>query len=557
MKAKYSVALIVLISVVAYANSFRNEFVWDDVSSVQSNKYVTSPGHVAKLFVTDQHAFGRGQGNFYRPLTSLSFMLNYRIGQERTLGYHLVNLLLHCGVALCLYFLLRMLTSEETLAFPAALLFTIHPLHTEAVTYISGRADMLVSLFGLLCLISLVAAIRMMRRHGLENGVEGGSSWQPLLLCAASAVFLILALLSKELGALFPFLALATILCFGLSKGVLPKRWCWAPVAVLFGILVAYGLLRLTVLNFAAESARTPQTSSAGSAIATPFQTLATYLSMALFPVRLHMERQLGPPSMWVVTLGILTFVVWLTGIVIAVRSRRRVLLFGLVWVALSILPVVGILPLNAPLAEHWLYVPLMGVSVLAALGVVNLLRMGVIAGSRTRKGVFLAAIVLIAACYLALTIRRNTDWRDNYTLFSKTLEYAPESARVHYNLGIVLQQRGDETGAVREFGETIRLDPANVYARVDLAYILQEHQELARAAKLYREAISLSSNAPDEAYVEANANLAIILIRAGRYPEARQHLQAALQVVPGDQQLRRMLESLGTEPNKLDPSQQ
>lgn len=150
------VLVLLLTCAIAYINTLDGEWVWDDASSVLLHEHVQQPDHLLQLFREDQHAFGRGQGNFYRPLVSVSFMVDYYLAggpSPETYGkqalpevspllFHISNMFWHYCAALALLLLLHVLEAPRFVRGLVPLLFVVHPLHTEAVAYISeiGRA---------------------------------------------------------------------------------------------------------------------------------------------------------------------------------------------------------------------------------------------------------------------------------------------------------------------------------------------------------------------------------------------------------------------------------
>ncbi|MCD6287554.1 MAG: tetratricopeptide repeat protein, partial [Candidatus Hydrogenedentes bacterium] len=441
-------AVLAVLVLATYLNTLRNEFVWDDVSSVQRNPYVQSLAHIPTLFVTDQHISGRGQGNFYRPLVATSFAVDYAIWGQNPLGYHITNILMHMAVVVCLYFVyLRMCgggPNTKPVAATAAGIYAVLPVNTESVAYISGRADMMDAVFGLAAFLAL---------HKARTGPR------PAVWYTASILALVAAYLSKEFAVVFPILILIMDLAADISPRGKPRAIYHAAS---FALLAIYLVLRATVLNFA-ESVPTdsvPLLDRAGMF----FQIIATYAGMLLWPVGLHMERSIGELNGLFVCAGVILVGAWIAGIVWNRRTGNRAVVLGLLWAAITIVPVSGLLPLNATIAEHWLYVPAMGITLAAVALGMRILPAG---GPVFLKWAIFGVPLLLMA---AISARQNTVWHDNETLFVHTLRYAPDSARVHYNLGVVYEGQGRLAEAAAQFEETLRLDPEDLYARLDLA---------------------------------------------------------------------------------------
>jgi len=519
-----AVVLLGIIVLISYANSLGNGFVWDDVSSVQHNPYIQHIRHIPKLFVTDQHIAGRGEGNFYRPLVSLSFAADHAVwGLKNPFGYHLTNVFLHCAVVLCLYAFYVRVTggSDRLVPTTAAALYAVLPAHTEAVAYISGRADMWVALFGLAALLALARS----------RAAPHPSRWYAGSLC-----LLLGALLSKEQAVIFPLLILMTDIVVGLvPRG--KTRWLYHLGS--FGLVAVYVALRLTVLWFA--SAAPPPTVGIVERLGTTFQTLAMYAGILAWPVGLHMERSVGSLNGLLVLAGAMLASAAVAVIVWSRRNDKAVLL-GLLWAALALAPVSGIFPLNATLAEHWLYVPAMGVTLALAAGGVQVARRLDPAsepGSLSlpaRQAVISVACILVV-CMGCVVIAQNRTWRDNETLFRHTLRYAPGSIRLHYNLGVLYDTQGKVPEAVQEYIETIRLDPTHLHARLDLAALASQSGRKGVARQLYGEIIEMHPDDPDS--IEAYVNLGILLYNDGQRENARGLWNAAMALAGDNPVLR------------------
>jgi len=149
----FSVFLIIILGFVVYGNSFHNDFFWDDKALIEDNRYVKDWSSISQTFTQDIGAGGDKKWNFYRPLQMVTYMGDYSLWKLNAKGYHLTNIVLHIFVALCIYWLMNVIFNNNFLSSLTGMLFIVHPVHTEAVTYIAGRADSLALLFMLLCFI--------------------------------------------------------------------------------------------------------------------------------------------------------------------------------------------------------------------------------------------------------------------------------------------------------------------------------------------------------------------------------------------------------------------
>ena len=194
--AKYipSILLIIILGFAVYANSLHGEFIWDDNHLVKNNPHIKSWSHLPKIFTESIGRSATGvKSNGYRPLQTFSYLINHSIsGSNSIRSYHLTNALLHVFVALCIYWLINILFRDRLLSFLTSVFFVVHPIHTEAVAYISGRADSLAVLFMLLSIIFYVKYLRSDR----------------LILNICVCLSYVFALLSKESSLILPLLLL-------------------------------------------------------------------------------------------------------------------------------------------------------------------------------------------------------------------------------------------------------------------------------------------------------------------------------------------------------------
>lgn len=445
-------ALVVLLGVVAYGNTFDGEWVWDDASSVLLHEHVQDPTKVFQLFREDQHAFGRGAGNFYRPLLSVSFMLDAMLSHVPSdasgaaaaglspFVFHLTSLCWHLAAAVLLLFVLARLGAPPVVRLATAAIFVVHPLHTEAVSYISGRADMMSATFlfaALLCALAPAAGSRK------------------IFTVALAVLFFVCGLLSKESSLIFPLL-LGVALLFLPREEFSPERSRFLRLVkspaflaslVVLGIYIA---LRATVLQFATAANGT--SSPLGARLIEVGQAFAFYLRVLFWPTGLHMEQSLVGVPVWTTALGWGALFCMIAACAWAVRRNQPRIAMGLAWFLATWLPISGLFPLNAPMAEHWMYVPMAGFW----WAVLESVRLAAGARSRTLIPVTVSAFVLLLTIF---TVQRNDDWHSNQKLFRATLAESPGSLRVQYNLAVAYEDLlHNSAGAARHYQNVLDL---------------------------------------------------------------------------------------------------
>lgn len=545
-KSHYFPAIAALVVAVAgfavYANTFDGGWVWDDASSVLLHRHVQEParllhgvssgevyagalpgkllGAFAQLYREDQHAFGRGDGNFYRPLLSTSFAMDYMLawpGESKpgqpapepgTFWFHLQSTLWHVAAALAMLAVLVRLGAPRAVQLAAPLLWVVHPLHTEAVAYISGRADMMSGTFLFL---------------GLYFGL-GKRPWE----WGLSALCFVLGLLSKEATLLFPLVLAAMIAVRRMAAAeASPASWLRAlrPVFYALVVLGVYVALRATVLKFGPGGGGAAA-ASLGQRLYETLQSLALYAGLMVWPTHLHMERTLDGVGGLAALGGGVVLLVLVAAFEVARRSGHWRIAAGIALFVVCWLPISGVFPLNAPMAEHWMYVPMAGI--LIALAEAALLL--------PRAAQLLCAVV--AAVFLAgfsgQTMARNEDWDNNVRLFQATLRENPRTMRVHYNLAVTFGDiEQNYAGALRHYAAAAALggNPPSadtLDAMCSAAAILLDQGRPLEALAIYQKVQEGAQQAPDWIHAEAALGVARAMIALGDVPNAQRAAASA-----------------------------
>ncbi len=495
----FCLAALFLLGFFAYAASIQGQFVWDDPILVTNNAYIKDISHAGKVFTLGVEAGAGGATRFYRPLLTLSFMADYALGGLRPAGYHVTNILLHVFAAWAVFWFLWSLLSDFRPAFLAAVLFVVHPVHTEAVSYISGRSDPMALAF-LLC--AFVFYLKSMRRPA------------PLTLLGLGAAYAC-ALLSRESGLILPVLVLV-------YHGIFREKVRPGPFLLLVVVTVAYGAVRWWVFRDAPPA---PAALPFADRWPGAFVAVVHYARLLVWPFNLHMEY--GMPVFSATDPKVFLGAGLLAGLLLLVwrqRRRDRAAAFGAAWFLVGLVPVLNIFPLNAYMAEHWLYLPCVGFFLVLALLIRRFSERP--AGREAGR----ALVVGLLVFYLALTVRQNIGyWRDPKQFYETTLKYAPESARLMTNLGHIYQgeERFDEAAALYE--KAIALSPRHgmrAYSGLGAIYLYTGRTQ--EAIEIYRRAIVI-----EPGFHELYSNLGSIYDRVGRQEEARAAFETSVRLNP------------------------
>ncbi len=461
MKRLLALHLLVVacFGIFAYANSFSNQFLYDDEHYVVKNRFIRNIAFLPEIFTTDAVAGSGQRSNFYRPLQLVAYLAVYGVFGLDVGGFHLLNLSLHLGNAFLVYFLARRLWGREPVSFFASLLFAVHPVQTEAVTYMNGTADPLAAFFGLASLLCHLKA-------------DGKTAFR-----AASLACFAAALLAKETIVVVP--ALVILLDVGRGRKLRETAKGCLPYLLL---MAAYLWARATALNFTQSlnlfAGSNIYTENPSYRLYTFLAGLTEYYQVLLFPLRLKYDRALvvfiNPLSSRV----LLSLLLLVPLFVSALRSLRRdrVVFLGIAWFFVSLAPVSGAIPINGFAMEHWLYFPSIGFFITVAYLAAGFPRETVGPSSsgewRGCGKCSLALVLVVAALFAVLTRERNKVWREPVCFYEAVLEHNPQIARVRNNLGMAYVSRGRPAEGLEQFKLAVALEDRYPETHYNLALL-------------------------------------------------------------------------------------
>ncbi len=424
--------VLVSMTIAVYVNSFPAAFHFDDFALLLDNPQVTQPDFRYGSLL-EQYAG--------RPLTLWLFHEEHRFFGANPQGYHAVSLLLHSLVVVALFLCLLQWFSDEFLAFSTALIFSLHPLQTQAVNYIWAGSVLLMAGFGLTSLL-------VVRRY-------------PRL----AWILLQLSIWSRTEGVLF---ALPLIL-------LRRDRWKWP--AFLAGLNTALFVRSVYIYHPRDVAWTHPE------ALRYWLDQLVAfwgYVRFMVWPVGLSIDHDFGSPGIVLILasalglLGLLAFGLW-------IRGRRPILALGLFGGALFFLPT-SLIPNSDVFNETRAYLPLAGAALLFGWFL-----------SRQRRVVRVSVLLLAVGAMLPVTLYRNQVWKDDVLLWMDAVAKSPEKGRAHYNLGVAIVKRGDLERAKAEFETAARLNPLDDLSYAALGYCAELQGELPEAKALYGKAVELN----------------------------------------------------------------
>jgi tetratricopeptide (TPR) repeat protein len=476
-------AAVGLLAAGVYLNTLRADFTLDDVKIVAGNPLIRDLGHIPQIFRThywasDPSSASRG---LYRPLTILSFALNYAVHGNWAPGYHSTNVFLHAAASALLVAWLRRLF-DARLAFWAGMLFAVHPIHTEAVAGVVGRAELL----AFLGIAGSGYAYARAREAAL--GIGRTAAW------ATAAVLAMLGgALSKEIGVLAPLVLLFTEALLPLQRFVLRRSrvaiFTFAGFAIATGVFVALRAAATTP----GEAHGFFRDVSAAERVWTALRVCGDYVALLVWPWRLQADYWLTDvpiassplePGVLIGTACLLAMAV----LVVTCRRRRPAVAWGLALFLLMLLPVSNLLfPIGVLKAERILYSPSAGFVTAASAG---LLWLGDAVRARRSMPSAAAAVLVLAAALR--TWVRNEDWRDNEALARATLKQSPNAPIFNVILGNALAARGERDAARAHYLRALAGAPRLVDVLYQMGNLERDEQHYADAIEYYERALAV-----------------------------------------------------------------
>jgi protein O-mannosyl-transferase len=552
-----AVGVISLAALAAYANSFAGAFVFDDQGWIVENttiRHLWPIGDV--LFPVDAARVGG------RPIVSLSLAINYALGGVNVWGYHAVNLAIHLAAALALLGVVRRTLIlprlrgrfgdvATPLAAAVALVWVVHPIQTEAVTYVIQRAE---SLVGLLYLLTLYCVIR-------GATCDDHASKRQTIWFVAAVANCFLGMATKEVMATAPVVVLLYDVIFlsGSFRKAFAERWgLYAALAATWGVVV--WVLLWTNFHDATTGLHTRRFTPWTYLITEP-QVIVMYLRLALWPDSLCFAYDLPPARTLVQIVPPALLLLTLLGMTGWALIRRPALGFLGAAFFLILAPTSSFVPILDAAFEHRMYLPLAPLAALVVIGAYCLWS-GALFGRLTRslrrrarsprpvavgsglndpkyshpmsvRSAFVPAIVILAALAALVwtTIVRNHDYRSELAMWQDTVNKRPNNPRAHCNFGCALSHKKRSDEAIAEYRRALAIDPndlsaAESYQNLGAEFALRG--KLDEAVSFFERAIRARPE-----YAEAHFNLGLALAKRGQADAAIGHYRDALRLKP------------------------
>ncbi len=567
------ILLITFAVFLAYSNTFHVPFHFDDIDNIVKNpvikdlRYVTDPSWIDSKDNTDHFDLPKwGKPLFKRRFIGyLTFAMNYAIDGLNVRGYHLVNILIHAANAVLLYWIIILTFrtphfpsgtsqgsspsagSRDLIALFTALFFAVHPIQTQAVTYIVQRFASLATLFFLLALLMYI----QFRLSGLESGAASRpfSSRAALKRYAAYSVSfasVVLAIKTKEFGMLLP--AVITLYEFMFFEGSVKKRLQYL---VPFGLTIA--ILPLTLLSMsgslpgaggidniaAIQSGAQEGAFSRTDYLFTQFRVIVTYIRLLFLPIDQSLDydypiyHSFFEPQVALSFLFLLS--IFAGGLYLYHRSRveetsyrhlYRLGSFGIFWFFLTLSGESSIIPIADVIFEHRVYLPSIGFFITLS-SIVALVSTRWEDRTGTMKKFLAAVLTLLVVALSAATFARNVVWQSRTSLSEDDVWKNPGKARPHTDLGYIYAEQGRMSEALHHMKIAIALNFYYPEAHYNLGHTYAAMGQMEQAIYEYKLA------AIEHDYVDAHSHLGLAYAKLGRTEEAIKEYRIALELAP------------------------
>ncbi len=437
-----NLAVFAVILVAGFASYFpvlNGPFLFDDEFFIEKNKSVKE-FKIKEIYTTGVTQGANVNGNFYRPNQQFAFAVISKVFGQKPFVFHAFSILCHALAAFLLFLFLAELTVSRNGSLIAAALFLLHPVQTEAVSYISGLADPLSGIFLLSGLLFLV------------KGIKENAELKWMLL---SFLFFVFALFTKENMVVFLPLAMIVLLYYNFKNNPkqINKIWLWLGLFVALDI--TYLVLKFTIFKFGDEAGLTSEknlyTDNLHVRIITFFNILPEYFRMFLFPKNLNYEK---PYTAYTELLSMRVFISFIAisvlGYSVYIIKKNPALFLGAAWFFAALGPFTGVVPLNSMYLEHWMYIPIIGLVILFALLYDYLQKKG-------NQNMMLIVLIPLILLLPIRTFSRNKEWANIEKFYLNELNYSQDAIRIYNNLGMFYAGKKQYSKAISYYQKAIK----------------------------------------------------------------------------------------------------
>ncbi len=493
--------ILVALSQLVYLNSLSNQFVYDDEFTIVNNHFIKTWNNLPLLFSREYFKFS-GELS-YRPVVTITYFIDYALWRLNPFGFHLTSILFHAINIVLLFFLCVHFFHSRAASLVAVLLFLCHPVLSETVNAVSYREDLIGATFFLSAFLLYLKAAKGERLFS--------PPYVASLACYLSGVF------SKEMALTLPFFLFFHDFFFTKKTniGLRFSRYTGYIVVASF-----YLLIRFVIMHNPVESHVSYPGDSVFVTFLTMTKVLASYLKLFFFPFSLCADYVVSNSYSLLDTSFILSSLLLSALAVIASRMffYSQIAFFCIVWFFITLLPVLNIVPIENIMAERYLYLPVMGLCMLAS-------------GKKIffpGNAVTTVVVIVVLMLFSVTTIRRSSVWMDQIILWSDTAKRSPDSFKAHNNLGNIYRDSGRFDEAISEFKHALALYGGYIDAHNNLGVAYRKKGMHDEAMAEYQKALKLNPR-----YPYAHNNLGVLYAKSDLLDLAITEFQSAISHKP------------------------
>lgn len=522
------IALLLALCLGVYWGTLQASFHFDDVDYIVNNRYIKDFGKLidgpseAERLRLSSNLRTNLKTRFF---TYATFWMNHKTGGLNPYGFHAVNLAIHFINSIFVYLLVKALCKTPLLkssklsarspyiALLASALFAVHPVQTQAVSYVSQRFTSLVALFYLLTVIMYI--------KWRVSDDQGRPVWSKNAACYFVAIIsAIAAVKTKESAFTIPLMLLMTdIAFFGFKKEF--KRYLWLLPFVLISASIP-----LSLMGAGEPLSALTAKSSRWLYLLTSMSVMLTYLRLLVLPVNQNLDYDYPLYESFANPFALLSLLIVAGAAVFALYSilRPRISLkiagFGILWILIALSVENGIIVLDDVINEHRIYLPSIGLFICLAVFAISYVE--------THKNIVIGVCIAVIFAMSIAAHSRNKVWRDEITLWGDTVKKSPIKGRALFNLGAAYQRAGMNFEALDYLNKALKVNPKDVDALNNLGLLYQTEGQTEKAVATYSEAIKIK---PDDS--ELFDNLGLAYMARNDFENAEKSFLGALKAMP------------------------
>ena len=521
------VLFLFILVLINYADIFPNKFAWDDGFFIVENIHIKDPNNIPEFFTEPS------TGNLYRPLRSVFYTITYKIWNLNAFGYHLNSLVLHSLVTLLLFFITLKITNKISFSFIASLFFAAHPVHTARITNMTATFDVFGILFMLLAFFFYILQSKLNTPINNKKSFGFFKRNYPIF----SVIFYLLALFSTEEAV--TLILILFLYDFSFNKTKLKNLKClFMKYLPYIAVTIFYLVVRFIILQQIGREKVYFEHSFFGTMLTT-VKIFVEYIILLFLPFNLTIEQIVKfETSVFSISFLISIFILLLIALYFVKSFKKsKVIFFSIGWFFITLLPFSNIFPQFTIMADRYLYLPSYGFCLFLAFVIFRVNR--IIFLKKYYKTIIILLVISITVVYTSITIQRNAEWKDDFTLLTKTFEKNPLGTRTNNALAIYYKEKGDYGNAIKYSKLAVVLSDKNFHAYENLGTIYAYLGEYNTSIPYYKKSLELN---PD--FYLANNNLGLVYSYLGDLNKSVFYLKKAVKSNP---KLAKAYNDLGT----------